>query len=213
MKRITLLGLVAVGLLACSTALAQGMGGGSGSGMGMVAVAGDGSVLVTSGGGSMMGGSSSQSALANVGSNGKERWRATFTDGTPMMVASDGDLVIVVLLKRTMMTGGGMMGGRTGQGSSDQQDAILVGLALANGAERFRTTLPGDMASAPQFAPGGAQLYITTVDSGTSMMASGSMRQGSSGAWNATMKSTLVAVSRTGAILWTLDLSQGHMGM
>lgn len=207
-----ILSVAFLALLVGTFASAQGMMGGSaGGGVGMVTVASDGSVLVTSMTGSMMGGGSSQSAVVDVGPNGTERWRATFTDGSPMMVASNGDLVVVVLVKRSM-TGGPMMGGET-QTTPGAEDADLIGLSLANGAQRFRTALPGEMASVAQFSPDGSHLYVTVLDRGTGMMSPGSMRQGGAGAFSSPMTSTLLGISRAGAILWTLDLAQSRMGM
>jgi len=89
------------------------MGGGAGTrnGTGMVAVASDGSLLVTQMGMTMMGspgasGSPSlQRAIVSVSSTGQQRWRATFSQGWPMMAASHGDLVAVVVVRHTTNSG------------------------------------------------------------------------------------------------------------
>src|SRR4030042_1293156 len=82
----------------------MGPGGIMANGTGMLVEASDGRLLVTPIGVSMMGspgGSGSpslQRAIVDLGSNGQERWRATFTQGWPMMAANNGALAGVVVM-------------------------------------------------------------------------------------------------------------------
>jgi hypothetical protein len=218
--------VLVIGLLVglASLAGAQGMmgpGGMSANGTGMLVVASDGSLLVTQMGMSMMGspggGSGFQRVIVNVGTDGTERWRAPFTDGWPMMAASDGDLVVVVLVHNSWMwqSMSGMGWWPWGAAPSvGNDDAELVGLDLASGAERWRAALPGDMASLPQFSPDGSRVHVSTTDFGPGgMMGSGPVRQGDTGGWATQMVNRVVALSRNGAVLWTFDLSTGgHTG-
>ncbi len=217
-------GLIVTSLLALSfpaVVSAQGMmGGGAGmpNGTGMVVVASDGSLLVTQMGMSMMGGpggsgsASLQRAIVDLGSNGQERWRATFTQGWPMMAATNGDLVVVVVMNnawmwRSMSGMGWFPFGTPPQGGS--QDATLVGLALANGSQRWSAPLPGDMGSYPQFSSDGSRVYVSVSDFGQAgIMGSGSLRQGDTGGWATQMTNKIVAFDRSGNVLWTVDLSQ-----
>jgi hypothetical protein len=214
-----------VALVVPLTAIAQMMGGNTGmpNGTGMVAVASDGSLLVTQMGMTMMGspgGSgnpSLQRAIINVTSGGQQRWRATFSQGWPMMAASNGDLVVVVIVNnvwmwQSMSGMGWFPWGTPPQGGS--QSAGLVGLDLATGNQRWSATLPGDMGSYPQFSPDGSRIYVSATDFGqTSMMGGGSARQGDTGGWSTQMTNKIVALDRSGNILWTLDLSQSGGGM
>jgi hypothetical protein len=213
--------VMAIALLAPCGLTAQGMmgnGGGMPNGTGMVTVASDGSLLATQMGMSMMGGptgggQSLQRAIVSIGTNGAERWRATFTDGWPMMAANNGDLVVVVVMNnawmwRSMSAMGWFPWGTPPQGGTGSEAAILVGLSLSSGVERWRTTLPGDMGSFPQFAPDGSRIYVSVTDVGQgSMMGGGSMRQGDTGGWGTQMTNKIVALDRNGAIQWTRDLS------
>jgi len=207
-------------------AAAQGMmvGGGMPNGTGMVTVASDGSVLATQMGMSMMGGptgggETNQRAIVSIGTDGRERWRATFTDGWPMMAANNGDLVVVVVMNSAWMwqslSGMGWFPWGTPPQGSSSEDAVLVGLSLSSGAQRWRTTLPGDMGSFPQFSADGSRIYVSVTDFGQgSMMGGGGvpMRQGDTGGWGTQMTNTIVALDRSGAIQWTRDLS-GSGGM
>lgn len=202
----------------------MGTGGGMPNGIGMVTVASDGSLLATQMGMSMMGGPaaggpSNQRAIVSIGVDGVERWRATFTDGWPMMVANDGDLVVVVVMNsawmwRSVSGMGWFPWGTLPQGGGGSEDAVLVGLTLSTGAERWRTTVPGDMASFPQFAPDGSRIYVSVTDFGpaSTMGGGGPMRQGDTGGWGTQMTNKIVALDRNGAIQWTRDLS-GSGGM
>jgi hypothetical protein len=202
----------------------MGGGGATPNGTGMVTVASDGSLLATQMGASMMGGpggggQSFQRAIVSIGTNGTERWRATFTDGWPMTAANDGDLVVVVVMNsawmwRSMSGMGWYPWGTPPQGGSPGEDAALVGLALSTGAERWRTTLPGDMGSLPQFAPDGSRIYVSVTDFGPggTMGGGGPMRQGDTGGWGTQMTNKVVALDRNGVIQWTRDLS-GSGGM
>ncbi len=208
-------------LLLAATGGAQGMmsgGAGTPNGTGMVTVASDGSILVTQMGMTMMGspgGSSSaalQRAVVDLGATGTQRWRATFTNGWPMMAGSNGDLVVVVVLNnawmwRSLSGMGWFPFGTTPQ--SGTQAASLVGLDLATGAQRWSTTLPGDMGSYPQFSPDGSRIYTSVTSFGQAgMMGGGSMTQGDTGSWATQMTNKIVALDRAGNILWTTDLSQ-----
>ncbi len=198
---------------------AQGMMGGGSlapNGTGMLVVAGDGSILVTQMGMSMMGGPTAGSAtqaraLVDLGADGKQRWRVPFDQGWPMMAASNGDLVVVVVVNSAWMwravSGMGWFPfGAPPQGGS--QDANLVGLDLVTGSQRWSTALPGDMGSLPQFSQDGSRVYVSVTDFGAaSMMGGGSLRQGDTGGWATQMTSKVVALSRAGAVLWTADLS------
>jgi hypothetical protein len=204
-------------------ASAQGMmsgGGGMPNGTGMVTVASDGSLLATQMGMSMMGGPTgggqgNQRAVVSIGTDGHERWRATFTEGWPMMAANNGDLVVIVVMNsawmwRSMSGQGWFPWGTPPQGNGSSEDAVLVGLSLANGAERWRVTLPGDMGSLPQFAADGSRMYVSVTDFGQAGMMGGGggpMRQGDTGGWSTQMTNKVVTVDRSGAVLWTLDLS------
>ena len=218
MKRVLVLGgILALALPAVLSA--QGMMGGnfSANGTGMVVVAGDGSVLVTQMGMSMMGGpmqggASLQRAVVDLGPDGKERWRATFTQGWPMMAATNGDLVVAVVMNNAWMwravSGMGWFPFGT-PSSGGTQDASLVGLDLATGTQRWSATLPGAMGSYPQFSTDGSRLYVTVTDFGQAgMMGGGSLQQGDTGGWATQMTNKVVALSRAGSILWTTDLSQ-----
>lgn len=242
-NRTTLLAAFAAVTLAVSgLAFAHG-GGGMGSGgavmggSGMMIVADDGSLLVTnmdmSG---MMGGGGSGTTinrdLVNVSANGTERWRVSFTEGWPMMPATDGDLVVVVLVDDWFMGsggmgdggfggggmgGGGMMGATimdAGHGTNGSDEVIVVGLDLATGAERWRTTLSGDMGSMVQFSPNGSQLYISLMEMGTgSGGGTGPMNQGDAAGSGMLTSNTIVALDRSGNQLWTYDTgNNGGMG-
>ena len=200
-----------------------GMGGGGGvmGGSGMMVVADDGSLLVSNMGMSgMMGGgsvSTTDREIVNVDSNGSERWRASFEDGWPMMPVTDGDLVVVVLMDDWFMGSGGMgdggwgsggMGGmKSGEHGPGDGESVLVALDLDTGAEEWRTTITGDMASMAQFSPDGSQIYVSAVEmeSGTGM-GQGSMRQGDAAGAGFMSSSTIVAFDRSGNQLWTYDL-------
>jgi hypothetical protein len=215
-------------MVAPAVVAAQGMMGGGGmpNGTGMVTVASDGSLLAVQMGASMMGGPGGpggqgfQRAIVSIGTNGAERWRATFTEGWPMMAANDGDLVIVVVVNnawmwRSMSGMGWYPWGTPPQGGGGDEDAALVGLALATGAERWRAALPGDMGSLPQFAPDGSRIYVSVTDfgpGGTMGGGGGPMRQGDTGGWGTQMTNKVVALDRNGVIQWTRDLS-GSGGM
>jgi outer membrane protein assembly factor BamB len=220
MSRVKGLAISAAVALIPVIAFSQGlMGGGAATpnSTGMLTVASDGSLLATQMGMSMMGGpgggaSNFQRAVVNIGTDGKERWRATFDTAWPMMSASNGDLVVVVLVNNAWM-----WRGMSGYGwfpfgtppTSGSTDGALVGLDLATGAQRWKTTLPGDMASLPQFAPDGTRVYVSVTDFGSAgMMGSGSIRQGDTGGWATQMTNKVVAVDRNGNVLWTADLSK-----
>jgi hypothetical protein len=202
-----------------------GMGGGMmGGGSGMLAIADDNSVLVTEMGmGGMMGGSGElERELINIGPDGQERWRVTFDEGWPMMPVTEADLVVLTLADDAWMGGGGMgdggwnhggMGGlKTLDGEGDGTSTV-IGLDLATGQERWRLILEGDMISMPQFTEDGSRLYLTARDMGRQGQVGGDpMHQGNASGSGMLMSSTLVAVDRSGNILWTVDLSDGHMG-
>jgi hypothetical protein len=238
MKRILI--ILALSMTAATVAFAHrgGMGGGGmgGGGMmagaGMMIVADDSSLLVTnmdmSG---MMDGSSSSGTfdrdLVNIDKDGSERWRVSFTDGWPMMPTTEGDLVVVVLVSDWFMgddgtgdhgnPGGGMGGGMKAFGTKDvefEDRVIVVGLDLATGAERWRTTFTGDMGSMVQFTPDGTQLYLSLMDmDGDHGVGMGSMNQGQSSGVGMTASTTIVALNRSGVEQWRLDLSSsGGMG-
>jgi len=216
--------ILALSLATATLAFAHGGGmGGSGgmmSGAGMMIVADDGSLLVTnmdvSG---MMDGSSSSGTvdreLVNIDADGNGRWRVSFTDGWPMMPTTDSDLVVVLVndwflgddgMSDGGNPGGGMGGGMKGLGTKDgdaEDTVIVVGLNLATGAERWRTSFAGDMGSMVQFMD-------MDGDHGVGM---GSMNQGQSSGVGMTASTTIVALDRNGNALWTLDLSSsGGMG-
>jgi outer membrane protein assembly factor BamB len=203
-----------LGTLLAGTAFAQmGMGGGATSGMmggsGMLQVADDGSVLVTRMEMSMMGGGSQglDRSVTDVAPDGQVRWTADFSTGWPMMLATNGDLAVVVLTPEWWYGGDGDDGG---QGA---RQLTLVGLDLASGAERWRTDLDGDMASPPQFAPNGSQLYVSTREmGGTGGPGGGPMHQGDAWGSGALMSTTVISLDRSGQVQWTLDLDGGHMG-
>ena len=197
-------------------------GGGMMAGSGMMVVADDGSLLITNmdmsgmmGGGSV---STTDRELVNVGSNGSERWRASFEDGWPMMPVTDGDLVVVVLMDDWFMGSGGMgdggwNGGGMGGGMKDGEhgggdgESILVALDLATGAEQWRATITGDMGSMAQFSPDGSQIYVSATEMGSgSGMGQGSMQQGQAAGAGFMNSSTIVAYSRSGNQLWTYDV-------
>lgn len=221
MNKVRFFALAAAAALVPLLASAQGMmsgGAGTPNGTGMVTVASDGSILVTQMGMTMMGspggsGSASlQRAVVDLGATGTQRWRATFATGWPMMAGSNGDLVVVVVLNnawmwRSLSGMGWFPFGTTPQ--SGTQDASLVGLDLATGAQRWSATLPGDMGSYPQFSADGTRIYTSVTDFGQAgMMGSGSMTQGDTGNWATQMTNKIVALDRAGNILWTTDLSQ-----
>jgi len=205
---------------------AQGMmgtGGGMPNGTGMVTVASDGSLLATQMGMSMLGGPggggpNNQRAIVSIGTNGGERWRTIFGNGWPMMVANDGDLVVVVVMNsawmwRSVSGMGWFPWGTPPQEGGGSEDAVLIGLTLSSGAERWHTTVPGDMASFPQFAPDGSRIYVSVTDfgPGSTMGGGGPMRQGDTGGWGTQMTNKIVALDRNGVILWTRDLAASGM--
>ena len=216
-----------------------GMGGGmSGSmmgGSGMMVVADDGSLLLSDMNmdGGMMGGGNGdfQRGLVNVGSDGAERWTATFDDGWPMMPVTDGDLVIVVLVNDWFMGGGGMGdgdwdggdhgggghggGGGGGGGGNDHDDEVtIVGLNLATGQEVWRTTVSSDMASGVQFSPDGSQLYVTIREMGDmgGPMGGDPLHQGDATGSGGMTSTAVIALSRTGTELWTYELQSDDTG-
>jgi outer membrane protein assembly factor BamB len=205
-----------------------GMGGAGGmGGPGMLAVADDGSVLVTEMTAGMMGGGGPGQAvdreLLNITAAGQVRWRASFDDGWPMMPVTNGDLVVLALRDDWWMgggmggdgdpPGGGGGGGGGMPGGGPHADTVtLVGLDLATGAERWRTEIDGDMASIPEFAPDGSGLYLTVRDMGMGVqMPVGPMHQGDAPTGDMLMSTSVVALDRSGSVLWTVDLSGGMM--
>jgi hypothetical protein len=233
MKRILMILMLSMTAATFAFAHGGGMGGGgmggSGgmmAGAGMMIVADDSSLLVTnmdmSG---MMDGSSSSGTidrdLVNIDKDGNERWRVSFTDGWPMMPTTDGDLVVVVLVNDWFMgdggtgdhgnPGGGMGGGMKAVGTKDDEDddsVVVVGLDLATGAERWRTSFTGDMGSMVQFTPDGTQIYLSLMDiDGDHGIGMGSMNQGQSSGVGMTASTTIVALNRNGVEQWRLDLS------
>ena len=219
-------GLIALALIVGVPALLianggmGGMGGGGGmmGGSGMMVVADDGSLLVTNMdmGGMMDGGSVSNTdrEIVNIGSDGSERWRVSFSDGWPMMPVTDGDLVVVVLMDDWFMGSSGMGdggwgSGHMGGGTKDVGDgeSVLVALDLDTGNEQWRTTITGDMASMAQFSPDGSQIYLSAVEMGSGEgMGQGSMRQGEAAGTGFMSSSTIVAFDRSGNQLWTYDV-------
>ena len=224
MNKLTPVVLAMLAAMAPLHASAQGMmsgGAGTPNGTGMVTVASDGSILVTQMGMTMMGspgsGSASlQRAVVDLGTTGTQRWRATFSNGWPMMAGSNGDLVVVMVLNNAWMWRSLSGMGWFPFGStppSGTQSASLVGLDLATGSQRWSTTLPGDMGSYPQFSPDGSRIYTSVTDFGQAgAMGSGSMMQGNTGSWATQMTNKIVALDRAGNILWTTDLSQSGSG-
>lgn len=226
MRRImTMTGLL---VAASAVAFAQGhgpggMGGGMGGGMmaggsGMLVIADDGSLLVTEMdmGGGHMGGGAIDRELVCIGTDGQERWRASFDDGWPMMPATDGDLVVLALVDSSWMgdgdTGDGGWHGGHKVLDGDDTPATLVALSLATGAEQWRLELDSDMVSLPQFAPDGSRLYATARSMDGGPLGSGPMHQGDAEGWSMAMASTLVAVGRDGTVLWSIDLDDHDMG-
>ena len=219
-------GLIALALIVGVPALLianggmGGMGGGGGmmGGSGMMVVADDGSLLVTNMdmGGMMDGGSVSNTdrEIVNIGSDGSERWRVSFSDGWPMMPVTDGDLVVVVLMDDWFMGSSGMGdggwgSGHMGGGTKDVGDgeSVLVALDLDTGNEQWRTTISGDMASMAQFSPDGSQIYLSAVEMGSGQsMGQGSLRQAEAAGAGFMNSSTVIAFDRSGNQLWTLDL-------
>lgn len=207
-------------ILSCWTAAAAYAAGGMTAGPGAMVVADDGSVLVTSmSAGGMMGGGSLSSVdrdLVNVGADGNERWRTSFDDGWPMMPVTDGDLVVVALMDDWFMGtggpgdggwGGGHMGGPGKADDVGAGESTLVALDLTSGEERWRVTVPGDMASMVQFSPDGAQLYVSARDMGVGIgMGRSSVRQGQAAGAGFMLSSTIIALDRAGNQLWTYTL-------
>lgn len=229
MKRNLMIVAIAIAGAALAFADGGGMGGmGSGGmmgGSGMLVIADDGSVLVTEmgmGGGTMGGADDLERELINIGPDGNERWRVSFEDGWPMMPAADGDLVVLTLADDWWMGDGGMgdggwdhgaMGGTTAMDVQDGEGrATLVALDLSTGQELWRLDLEGDMLSMPQFTEDGSRLYSTVRDMDDDHAGGGPMRQGDAAGSGMVTSSTLVAVDRSGTLLWTLDLDDDHMG-
>jgi hypothetical protein len=67
------------------------------------------------------------------------------------------------------------------------------------------------MASAPQFAPDGSRFYLTVrdFDSTGGGFGGGPMHQGDAPGAERLMSTSVVAVDRSGAVLWTRDLTDG----
>ena len=190
------------------------------AGSGMMVVADDGSLLITNMGTSGMRGGGSIATtdreIVNVSSDGSERWRMSFDDGWPMIPVTDGDLVVAVLRDDWFNGGfgpgdGGWGGGHGGgPGKADDTgdgESTLVALDLATGEERWRVTVPGDMASMIQFSPDGAQLYVSARNMGSGIgIGQGSFRQGEAAGAGFMLSSTIVALDRSGNQLWTYQL-------
>jgi hypothetical protein len=219
--------ITALAATAASLGFAQGGGhGGMGSGgmmggSGMLVIADDGSVLVTDMGlsGGMMGDPGTfERELVNIGPEGEERWRTSFEDGWPMMIVTDGDLVVLSLADDWWFGHGGSGDGGWGNGHGGGKTldgpghATLVGLDLATGQERWRLDLEGDMASLPRFTEDGSRLYTTVRGMSSGPGGGGPWNQGDVPGWGMLMTSTLVAIDRDGAVLWSLELDDGHMG-
>ena len=198
-----------------------GMGGPAGAGgPGMLTIADDGSLLVTEMGYGMMGGGQGYMdgrELLNITPGGQVRWRVSFDDGWPMMPVSDGDLVVLALREDWWMgsgpggdgnpPGGGGGGGGGMPGDPHADTVTLVGLDLATGGERWRTEVDGDMASLPQFAPDGSRFYLTVRDFGSGFQMPGApMHQGDAPNGAMMLSTSVVAVGRSGQVLWSLDL-------
>ena len=239
-KRMTFLAAFAALTMAGSGLVFAHEGGGMGSGgpmmgsSGMMVVADDGSLLVTNMDMSSVMNSSSSTGtvsrtLVNVAPDGSERWRVDFTDGWPMMPATDGNLVVVVLVNDWFMGTGGMgdggwndggMGGGmmdiTSQDAASPDDQVtVVGLDLATGQENWRTTLNGDMASMVQFSPTGSQIYISLMNMGTmGNTGSNPMQQGDAASSSILGSTTVVALDPgDGHQLWSYDTGNtGGMG-
>ena len=93
-------------------------------------------------------------------------------------------------------------------GDPHADSVTLVGLDLATGAERWRTEIDGDMASLPQFAPDGSRFYMTVRDFNPGFqMPATPMHQGDAPSGAMLMSTTVVAVNRSGTVLWSFDLS------
>jgi outer membrane protein assembly factor BamB len=166
-------------------------------------------------------GPSTSRELVNINPSGTVRWRSSFDDGWPMMPVTNGDLVVFVLREDWWMGsghggdggppggGGGGPGGPGGPGGDPHADEIIVvGLDLATGSERWRTTLDGDMATVPQFAPDGSQIYFTARDmSGDGRLPGDPMHQGDAPWGGSLMTTSVLALDRAGNLLWSLDLS------
>ncbi len=201
--------IAGVVLAVAATAVAQSGGMGDGMDMGMgkgmqggIVVAGDGTVL------SVVPGDDSTSIMA-IGSNGAIRWNSPVTDGHPMTIATNGDLVVALVANDDGMMGGGGsggsgggmggggngggMGGGGGMGDGEQADHSfrLVGLALSNGEVRWSTQFDGAMAMSAVFSPSGTSIYVVANETGTGNGHDGGRK--------------LIAVGRDGAILWSTD--------
>lgn len=203
-----------------------GMGGGMMGGSGMMVVADDGSLLILDMDASGMmdggGGIPVDRDLVALSPDGTERWSVSFTDGWPMMPVTDGDLVVLVLMDDSFMGdgtggdggmgGGGMMGARAmdaGHGDPGTDEIVVVGLSLATGQELWRTTVTGDMGSAPQFAPDGSRFYFSVVDMDFSDMGDQPMGQGRTPGMGMSGTTTVVAIGRDGTLLWSTEIGNG----
>lgn len=235
MKKIMFALVLSTGIAGLCAAHGGGMmgGGAQGSmmgGAGMLTIADDGSLLVTEmsammhgGPGGMMG---DDRAIVNVGADGNERWRTTFSDGWPMMPVTDGNLVVLALRDDWWSGwdgtgdggwnhGGGHGGGGGGGGGGGQgphaDSLVLVGLDLADGSELWRTEVAGGMVSLPQFAPDGSQLYVTVrgFDGDGANLGGGPMHQGDAPSAHQLMSTTVVAIGRDGVVRWSLELATG----
>ncbi|MCU0302811.1 MAG: hypothetical protein MUC56_01975 [Thermoanaerobaculales bacterium] len=237
MKRALFVLLLSTGVAVPTAAHGGGMPGGGGQGgmggAGMLTVADDGSLLVTEMSvmagvpGGPGGGMSGDRALLNITADGAQRWRAEFDEGWPMMPVTEGDLVVLAL-RADWWSGwsgggdggwthggghGGGGGGGGGGGQGPHADTVtLVGLDLANGAERWRTVVDGDIASAPRFSPDGSRFYLTVrdlVDGPGGGIGNGPLHQGDAPRGHQLMSTTVVAIGRDGTVLWSLDLADG----
>jgi len=125
MRKLAMVFLTGSALLGAGMVSAQGMGMGGGGmmgGAGMLQVAGDGSLLVTRMEAGMMGGGQQgmERSVTNISTSGVERWSTEFDSGWPMMLATNGDLVVVVLADDWWMGG-------PGSGPMHQGDAYGAG--------------------------------------------------------------------------------------
>lgn len=188
-------------------------------GAGTMIVADDGSVLVT-----LMGVTSAmarvqvQRGLVDIAPDGSERWHASFDAGVPTMPATQGDLVVVALGPNQWMGSNFSVSGSGSHARATDVPTLLgttiVGLDLATGNERWRTTLGGQISAPLEFSPDGSQIYVATVTfAGSTQVPLGPMTQGDSIGVAAPSQVMVVALNRNGNILWSVSPGGGSIGM
>jgi outer membrane protein assembly factor BamB len=191
---------------------------GAAPGAGTMIVADDGSVLIT-----LMGVTGTMAAvqvqrgLVDIAPDGAERWHASFDVGVPAMLATEGDLVVIALGPDQWLGSNfsqGANGARARAASIPSRlGTTIVGLDLANGNERWRVSLDGQISAPLEFSPDGSHIYVATVAlNGSAQVPASPMKQGDSIGVAHANQVTVTALDRNGNMLWATSPG-GAVGM